>query len=402
MLRFIEQQGYDVSYATNNSVTLGQTSLPNYKGFISAGHDEYWNLLERQKLEQAIKNGLNVAFFGGNDMYWQIRNLPDTKGNANRYIVEYKDYSNPHPYDPYNISGNSNQYLTTTLFRASPLNNPEDKVLKSMYGAGSYGTYQNFIVTNTTNWIYKGTSLKDGDTIPGILGLEVETFYPDNSITSNDHLTIIGKSRFTPQTGSSITAYSVLDELSTGGNIIFNAGTINWPVGIADYHLSSVIPQSQDLRIMTNNILYRMATGASPTTVSNNNASLTSFSSSSFGQSVDTSSKGDDENLGTPTTSQQLEKLSNPTSTPHITIKPTVTSVHSQTNISSAKSTTSVSNKQAQPSQANPGSENIVYPTPLQKKDYSISDLIISPIVELNNTISHSVSSFVLHLFGIK
>ena len=256
-IRFMEQLGYDVTYTTNNAIDLGYTNLLNYKGFVTAGHDEYWSHAERQKLETAIADKVNVAFFGANDMYWQIRNITDTHGNPNGIIVEYKDYSDPHPYDPYDVAGGSSQYLTTTLWRASPLNDPEDKILKAMYGNGADYAGQDFRAANTSSWVYHGVSVANSASIKGILGPEVDTFYNDGSTTSNDHLTIIGDSPFAGRYGQT-TQYSVLDQL-TAGNIIFNGGTNGWPFGLTGD--GTAIPESAVLRAMTNNILSVMTTG---------------------------------------------------------------------------------------------------------------------------------------------
>ncbi len=263
MLAFLEEQGYDVAYTTNNAVAQSKTNLLNYKGYIVAGHDEYVSFSERKKIEEAVANGVSIAFFAANDLYWQTRTLPDLQGKADRFIVEYKDFSNPRPYDPYNTPNNPSRSLTTTLWRAAPVSNPEDTLLKAMYpiGGGNYSQYGNFIATNTSNWIYTGTGLKDGDAIHGILGLEIDSQFPnDGSIMPSDHITLIGSSPFISQSGQQFTAHAVLDELSTK-NIIFNAGTISWSHGLSNYPYK--IP-SDALRTMTNNILYRMIHGTNP------------------------------------------------------------------------------------------------------------------------------------------
>lgn len=311
MARFMEQQGYDVTYTTNNAVALGQTNLLNYKGFISAGHDEYWSYAERQKLESAIANKVNVAFFGGNDMYWQIRDIADTHGNQDRIIVEYKDYSDPHPYDPYDVAGNANRYLTTTLWRAPPVSDPEDKILKTMYGAGSYSTYQNLLVTSTNSWVFKNASIGNSAAIKGILGLEVDTFYPDGSTTPNDHITIIGQSSFTPQTGNAITAYAVLDTL-TAGNTVFNGGTIGWSLGLTGY--STIIPESAPLRTMTNNILSMMAYGQPANAAPPSDAGGSSGGGSAPSSNDDGGSGAGGEAPGTPTGGSSQSPASSSTS----------------------------------------------------------------------------------------
>jgi hypothetical protein len=96
MLRFLEQNGYDVTYTTNDAVSEGLTNLMNYKGFVVGGHDEYWDYSERHKVEQAISKGMSLASFSANVMYWQIRytTVPNTNHKA---IICYK-YPELDPY----------------------------------------------------------------------------------------------------------------------------------------------------------------------------------------------------------------------------------------------------------------------------------------------------------------
>lgn len=270
MVYFLEQQGYDVSYTTNNAVLEGKTNLLNYKGFLTVAHDEYVNFAERQKLEQAEASGVSLAFFGGNDMYWQTRNLPDAAGRPDRIMVEYKNYDAPnHDPDVLPNSGYYNPPEVSTLFRAAPVNNPEDRLLKAMYpiGAGSDSPDTWFVATNTSSWVYRGSGLHDGDSIQGIVGPEIESFFPnDGSITPQDKITIIGASPFLGSNGTTYTAHAVLDELQNGhGNISFDAGTIGWSGALAQTPASGVWypspPVSVPLQVMTANILSRMITG---------------------------------------------------------------------------------------------------------------------------------------------
>jgi hypothetical protein len=77
MIRFLESNGYDLSYTTDleiarnnfNSVNL----LLNHKIFLSVGHDEYWSKEERNSVEAAKTAGKNLAFFSGNEIYWKTR-----------------------------------------------------------------------------------------------------------------------------------------------------------------------------------------------------------------------------------------------------------------------------------------------------------------------------------------
>ena len=73
MIRFLERNGYDVSYTTDvDSDRRGQL-IRNHKTFLSVGHDEYWSGTQRAHVEAARDAGVNLAFFSGNEVYWKTR-----------------------------------------------------------------------------------------------------------------------------------------------------------------------------------------------------------------------------------------------------------------------------------------------------------------------------------------
>jgi len=261
MLQFMEKNGYDITYTTNDAISEGLTNLMNYKGFVSEGHDEYWDYSERHKLELAISRGMSAAFFGANAMYWQIRytTVPNTNHKA---IICYR-----HPeLDPYSTD-KSLQYLTTTRWRDYPLNNPEDKVLKAMFVAQNVNKLQDFVAKNTNSWVYFGTNMIDGDIIKRAVGFEIDTTFSDGSITPNDRVTIIGESPFIDQNGKHWIARAVLDEPVKGNNIIFDAGSYVWPDALSNFRVpwpadkAGPVPESPLLERMTNNILQRIVHG---------------------------------------------------------------------------------------------------------------------------------------------
>src|SRR5205807_3024847 len=67
MGRFLERNGYDVTYGTNVDVgTRGSKFVERAGMFLSVGHDEYWSGDERSVLEAARDKGVPLAFFSSN------------------------------------------------------------------------------------------------------------------------------------------------------------------------------------------------------------------------------------------------------------------------------------------------------------------------------------------------
>ena len=95
MIRFLEANGYDVSYTTGMDVatSTGGSLLTNHKVFMSSGHDEYWTGSQRANVEAARDHGVNLAFFSGNEVFWKTRTEPSIDGSntPNRTLVCYKE-----------------------------------------------------------------------------------------------------------------------------------------------------------------------------------------------------------------------------------------------------------------------------------------------------------------------
>jgi hypothetical protein len=93
MTRWLEANGYDVSYSTGVDSDRRGTLLRNHKVFLSVGHDEYWSGAQRANVEAARDAGVHLAFFSGNDVFWKIRWEPSTDPSRTPYrtMVTYKE-----------------------------------------------------------------------------------------------------------------------------------------------------------------------------------------------------------------------------------------------------------------------------------------------------------------------
>lgn len=74
MLYWLEKYGYDVSYAACRDIeTLHQQQLlGRYQVLLSVGHDEYWTKGMKQAFKAARDEGVHLAFFSGNEMFWRV------------------------------------------------------------------------------------------------------------------------------------------------------------------------------------------------------------------------------------------------------------------------------------------------------------------------------------------
>jgi hypothetical protein len=252
MVRFLEKEGYDVSYTTDVDTHERGDLLSLHKAFLSTGHDEYWSWQMRDYIEAARDNGVNLAFFGANVGYWQIRFEPSSlTGDSDRTIVCYKNKSS----DPISRSDDlPTRRLTTVKFRSQPVDRPEDALVGVMYESDP--VQGDMIVTDASNWIFEGTGLKNGDHLPGLLGYEVDRI--------SDH-TPPGLLRITrsPYPFRGNTRYSdMVAYTAPSGSTVVATGTMQWSWGLVDPEIPGKKYENPAVQKATRNILRRF--GARP------------------------------------------------------------------------------------------------------------------------------------------
>ena len=93
IVRFLEANGYDVTYSTGVDTDRNGAQITQHKIFISVGHDEYWSGGQRANVEAARAAGVNLAFFSGNEVAWKTRWEPSIDGQNTPYrtLVCYKE-----------------------------------------------------------------------------------------------------------------------------------------------------------------------------------------------------------------------------------------------------------------------------------------------------------------------
>src|SRR4029079_11015083 len=94
MVRWLERNGYDVSYSTDVDTDRHGGELLEHRTFMSSGHDEYWSAGQRASVEAARAAGVNLVSFSGSEVYWRTRWEPSTADGGStdyRTLVTYKE-----------------------------------------------------------------------------------------------------------------------------------------------------------------------------------------------------------------------------------------------------------------------------------------------------------------------
>jgi len=122
MVRFLEANGFDVSYFTDVDSDRYGSLIRNHKVFMSVGHDEYWSGPQRANVEAARDAGVSLAFFSGNEVSWKTRlaNSIDGSQTPDRTLVCYKESQSLPAHDP------ADPPIATSLWRDSHFGPPAD------------------------------------------------------------------------------------------------------------------------------------------------------------------------------------------------------------------------------------------------------------------------------------
>ncbi len=277
MVRWLESQGYDITYTDNMQVHANAQTLLNHKVFLSVGHDEYWSKEMRDNVQAARNAGKNLAFFSANTCYWRVR-FESSTGAAgqvkpNRVMSCYKqDWE----LDP--VAQQQGPSAATNKFRSAQNQYPENALLGVMYGSDLdvYGGY-NFVVSNSGDPYYANTGLQNGDQLPMLVGYEWD-FVVNNGSTPPG-LVVLSQSPVQPSTllptfdepdgektlpsNQDYTKSHSARYTASSGAKVFASGTIQWAWGLDS---DGVSPAREDIRLkqITVNIFADM--GARPQT----------------------------------------------------------------------------------------------------------------------------------------
>jgi hypothetical protein len=228
MLSYLEQQGYDVSYAADLDIHLNPSNLFQHKALLDVGHGEYWSWEMRQNVTAALNAGVNLGFFGANMMYWQIRyEASPATGQSNRVIVCYKTLADAE--DPM-ASNPSTYYLITDEWRNFKISYPglpEAQIIGEMYN-GQEPMSVPVVVTSASNWVFAGTGLANGGSLNGLQGYEADQIYPGISPANVTQLA------HSPYVLNGTTYYSDMSTYqASSGATVFATGSMYFQWGLS-------------------------------------------------------------------------------------------------------------------------------------------------------------------------
>jgi len=223
LVRWLERSGYDVTYSSDIDTHANGAELKNHTAFLSTGHDEYWSKEMFDAAEAARDAGVNLAFLGANAVAWQVRFEPSAVA-PNRVMVCYR----PTPWNPIDpVQGPT----TTTEFRFAPVNRPEQTLIGIQYSATLTNT--DYVVTNSSHWVYAGAGFSDGDVVRGIVGYEADSLMSGYPPPHSANQTLLSQSPYVDTAGVTRYLNSSIYQAPSGA-WVFASGTMSWSWALDD------------------------------------------------------------------------------------------------------------------------------------------------------------------------
>ena len=249
-IRFLERNGYDVSYMSGLDVATKPSLLLNHKIFLSSAHDEYWTGQQRANVEAARDAGVNLAFFSGNEVFWKTRleASVDPSNTANRTLVCYKETHYDAPVDPQEPTTWTGTWMDPRFSPPADGGRPQNALTGQLFDVNS-GTTDITVPAsyaklrfwrNTRVASLNGNQSTTLDSGVGTLGYEWDVdsdngFRPaglmDMSSTTSNAAEIFTDFGGTTQTNSTATHHLTLYRAASGA-LVFGAGTVQWAWGL--------------------------------------------------------------------------------------------------------------------------------------------------------------------------
>ncbi|WP_433831348.1 N,N-dimethylformamidase beta subunit family domain-containing protein [Actinoplanes sp. CA-015351] len=271
MVRWMEANGYDVSYIAGVDADRSGALLRNHKAFLSVGHDEYWSGAQRDNVEAARDAGVNLAFLSGNEVFWKTR-----WEDSYRTMVAYKETHAGGKIDP--TATWTGTWRDPRFSPPSDGNRPENALTGTSFKVNAGTVNLQVPAADGKMRFWRGTTVATqsaGATATlgtGTVGYEWD-IDEDNGVrprglfrlstTTASGLDLLQDYGSTYATGSA--THNMTMYRAASGALVFGAGTVQWSWGLDSNHDRGSGAASTPMKQATVNFLADM--GVQPGTL---------------------------------------------------------------------------------------------------------------------------------------
>ncbi|MBH8563571.1 DUF4082 domain-containing protein [Nostoc sp. CENA67] len=285
MVRWLEANGYNVSYFTGVDSDRRGNLIRNHKVFLSVAHDEYWSNNQRANVENARNLGTHLAFFSGNEVFWKTRweNSIDSSATPYRTLVTYKETQANAVIDPQDPPTWTGTWRDPRFSPPADGGRPENALTGTIFKVNGGTTAIQVPEADGKMRLWRNTdiaNLSAGSTAtlaPASLGYEWDEDSDNGSrpaglvrlsSTTANNVEVLQDYGSTYANGTA-THHLTLYKHSSGA-LVFGAGTIQWSWGLDANHDNTDRGNTTDVRMQqaTVNLLADM--GVQPATLQSN------------------------------------------------------------------------------------------------------------------------------------
>ena len=215
---WLEQHGYDVTYGSNAD-GVDANFITRCKSFISVGHDEYWDVRQYNAAKHAIDAGVNYLWLCGNSVFIVSPFTPSSTGRKKRIITRAGCYG---------PLRSDEMASYAKLFAGLKDKAPDERNIIGARSVVPFNGGGDWTCSNPDHWVFAGTGMKNGDSIPGLVGWEHHG-EPD---LKREGLEVLADGSVWAG-GTREGRYAATIFPGPKGNFVFNAATIFWSQGLA-------------------------------------------------------------------------------------------------------------------------------------------------------------------------
>jgi hypothetical protein len=204
---WLEREGYDASYISTLDTHHDAAGLRRAKAFVSVGHDEYWSRPMFDHVQAAVAAGVNAAFFSGNAVDGLIR-------------ISGRAFSRVGKFGPFEHELKAHAGWTE--------HGPNPALLMGARTTHPYNGSAGWTCAAEKHWLFEGTGLRNGDSIPGLVGWEhhgLPAPIPGLEVLARGPV-------FSGKKAQGVEYTSTLHP-GPKNNLVFNAATIWWSDGLS-------------------------------------------------------------------------------------------------------------------------------------------------------------------------
>lgn len=257
-VQFLEKEGISTDQISDVDLHQWPSISTHYSGVVFSGHAEYFTRRMFDTVTADRNLGINLAFLGANNAYWQTRLESSPTGSFRRVIVYRSSREDP-------VTSNRE---VTVKFQDPHVNTPPNLLTGTM--KSGVHVYGNLHSVDIPSWLKIPTK----SSIEGVSGdSEVDATFKSAAQPPNVHVLFTGKLNFRDLLPSQEEEISKLEKLpieqtvwftTPSGSAVFSASFTTWPCNLLPSCVSHAVngPTQSLLQSITRQVLTKWQTKA--------------------------------------------------------------------------------------------------------------------------------------------